>query len=265
MSGFRRLACLAFGCLLAASARAEDIRIIAPYAGVLTDTQKDSGFGELKDSGLLTGLYFQWIRPESYQWNAFAYYAPDVNYSKTIGGHFIYDRYIGPDWHGKFVLGFGIEAMRASMDAGDSIAPLGDFTMNTGFIIPYLRAGKYFKASKGPVDLSLLPWVGIEPQWTRGELSAVMPGPPGPPMKQSLDDYTFYGIAGLNLKALLFHFVDVEGKYQATFNKVDYLSTYQLIAFLYMSRSWGLSYRFKYMETSQGSDGYHYFGLAYVF
>lgn len=260
----RRFACLILCGLLTAAVWAEDIRIVAPYAGILTDTQNDSGFGELKDSGLLTGLYFQWIKPDVYQWNAFAYYAPDVNYSKTLGGHFIFDAYLGPDWHGKFVLGAGLEAMRISMDAGDSIAPLGDFTMSNSLLIPYLRAGKYFKASVGPAELSLLPWAGVEPQWTWGELSATMPFPPFS-MKQSLDDYTFYGIAGANLKVNLFHFVDLEGKYQGSFNKADYFSSFQAVAFVYLSRAWGLSYRYKFMETSQGSDGFHYFGLAYVF
>jgi hypothetical protein len=258
------LACLALCGLLAAAARAEDIRIVAPYAGILTDTQNDSGFGELKDSGLLTGLYFQWIKPDAYQWNAFAYYAPDVNYTKTVGGHFIFDCYLGPDWHGKFVLGAGIEALRLDMDAGDAFPPFDENRMTQTFLIPYLRAGKYFKASVGPAELSLLPWAGIEPQWAWGDLKMSMPFPPMT-IKQSLDDSTFYGIAGVNLKANLFHFIDLEGKYQAAFNKSDYLNSVQAVAFLYLSRSWGLSYRYQYMETTQGSDGYHYFGVAYVF
>jgi hypothetical protein len=277
MSQHRRIATVlliaSLAGMVAFSAAAEDIRIVAPYVGSLTDVQDAAnGLPELKDTGLLTGLYFQWINPQYYQWNAFAYYAPDVNYAKTAGGNFIFDYYFGPDWMGKFVLGAGLEAMTVNMDAGDAFKSLYvfDLNMKVSTIVPYLRAGKYLKTSFGPLEVSLLPWAGVEPQWvnTEGSMLIDPPGPFPPAFTQKVDSSTYhlYGIAGANLKFTLFHFIDLEGKYSGTFNANGaYYSTISAIANVFLTRSWGLSYRYKYMETSQGSDAYHFFGLAYVF
>lgn len=264
MRGFLKgVLILTLACGLAASAWADEMRIVAPYAGILANTTKIEGQPDAVDSGFLSGLFFQWINTERYQWNAFVYFAPDVNYSSTFGGHFIYDRYFGPDRHGKFVAGLGLEALSVDMDAGDAFGT-GLFTMKTSVLIPYLRAGKYFKFSAGPADFSFLPWAGIQPQWVWGDLN-MFPGPFPPPVHTSLDEFVFYGIAGINLKATLFHFVDLEGKYQATFDASDYYSTFNATANLYFSRSWGLSYRFKHMTNSQGSNAFHYIGVAYIF
>lgn len=265
MRGFLKgVLILTLACGLAASAWSDEMRIVAPYAGILANTTKIEGQPDAVDSGFLSGLFFQWIDTERYQWNAFAYFAPDVNYSSTFGGHFIYDRYFGPDRHGKFVAGLGLEALSVDMDAGNAIVPLEDLNMKTTVLIPYLRAGKYFKFSAGPADFSLLPWAGIQPQWVWGDLVIDPPGPSSA-TSSSLDEFVFYGIAGINLKATLFHFVDLEGKYQATFDASDYYSTFNATANLYFSRSWGLSYRFKHMTTSQGSNAFHYIGVAYIF
>jgi hypothetical protein len=250
---------------MAIPAAAEDIRILAPYLGILSDSRDAPNYGELEDSGSLAGLYFQHIDTDSYQWNAFLYGAPDVNYSRIIGGHFIVDKYLGPDWHGKFVVGAGLEALRVDLDAGSELGT-DDFELATTVLVPYLRAGKYLKADLGPAELSLLPWIGVEPQWTWGSLDISMTTPMGPiEVSESLDDDAVYAIAGLNAKARLFHFLDLEAKYQGTFDESDYFSTFNGVAFVYLSRSWGLSYRFKYMENGQGSETYHLFGVAYVF
>jgi hypothetical protein len=253
-------------CLVAAASWAEDIRIVAPYVGTLTDVQDVSGVGEIDDTGLLMGLYFQWIKPEAYQWNVFTYYAPDVNYTSTIGGHLIYDRYFGHSSSGKFLVGAGLEVLRLNMDAGTNLGT-DSFDMTMGFLIPYARVGKYFTAKTGPANLSLLPWIGVEPQWLWGDLEMKMTIPPRPQMtiEESLDDSALYAIAGLNLKVNLYHFIDLEGKYQATFDSSDYFNTWSAIANIYVSRSWALSYRFKFMETSQGEGYQNYFGVAHVF
>ncbi|HOX33501.1 MAG TPA: hypothetical protein PLB91_14315 [Spirochaetales bacterium] len=258
-------ACLALALPLAA----EEIRVLAPYLGFLSDTREASGQDDLEDSGLLTGLYFQWIDTESYQWNAFLYGSPDVNYSRILGGHLIFDKYFGPDWHGKFVIGAGLEALRVDLDAGSELGT-DDFELATTVLVPYLRAGKYLKASLGPAELSFLPWVGLEPQWVWGDLDVTVTIPMPPPphqstISESLDDDALYGIAGLNAKVTLFHFLDLEAKYQGTFDGADYFSTFNGVAFAYLSRCWGLSYRFKYLESSQGSESYHLFGAAYIF
>lgn len=251
-------------CIIVVSPGAEEMRIVAPYAGILTNVTDVPGMGEIEDTGFLSGLFFQWIDTERYQWNAFLYWAPDVNYSSTLGGHLLFDLYFGPDWHGKFLAGLGLEVLGIDMDAGSALGT-DDLEMENRLLIPYLRAGKYFKVSAGPADFSILPWVGIQPQWVWGDLFIAFPGPMPPDVNSSLDDFGFFGIAGLNLKVTLFHFIDLEGKYQATFNDSEYFSTYNAMANLYFSRRWGISYRFKYLESSQGSNAFHYFGVVYVF
>jgi hypothetical protein len=251
----------------------EDIRIVAPYLGSITDIQKDDSQGmDLTDTKLIEGLYGQWINPDLYQWNVFVYHSVDLNYSTVWGGHFILDLYLGPgDWGGKFVAGAGIELMRFDMDAGNDIAPLTDFTQGMTVTVPYLRAGKYFQFGSGQVEVSVLPWVGVQPLWVSGSGSFVLPGgPPGPPMpttvKFSLDDYELDGITGINLKVTLFHFFQVEGKYQAVFNANALRSVVTVDANLFFTRNWGLTYRFKYAEeTSTSTDIYHMFGVAFMF
>lgn len=251
---------------IAANSWAEDIRIVVPYVGTLTDRQDIQDVGEIDDTGFLYGLYFQWINPESYQWNAFVYHAPDVNYSNTVGGHFIYDYYLGHSPSGKFLVGGGLEALRVSMDAKDNLGT-DDFDVSMTLLVPYLRVGKYFTGSRGPAQFSILPWVGVEPQYVWGDIEMKLTIPPMPQMviEESIDDSALYAIAGLNLKVNLFHFLDLEGKYQATFDDADYFNTWNAIANVYLNRSWALSYRFKYMETSQGEGIHNYFGVAYVF
>ena len=258
--------------LVAANTWSKDMRIIVPYVGTYSETREVDQAGEIDDTGLFTGLYFQWINPESYQWNAFAYYVPDVNYASTLGGHFIFDKYFGHSPSGKFLVGAGLEALRVTMDAGGEFdtppVEIDEFDMSMTLLIPYARFGKYFTAKAGPADFSALPWIGIQPQWLWGdlEMKGTMPFPPFAFSEEtSLDDSALYWIAGLNLKVTLYHFIDLEAKYQATFDDADYFNTWSGLANVYLNRSWGLSYRLKLMETGQGDSFQHYVGVAYVF
>jgi hypothetical protein len=271
MQSFRTFVLTAVAVLLslavAAPVAAEDIRIIAPYLGAITDIQKDDSQGlDLKDTKLIEGLYLQWVNPELYQWNLFVYHSADLNYSTVWGGHFIFDLYFGPDLlGGKFLVGAGIELMRFDMDAEDNIVPLQDFTQGMTVAVPYLRAGKYFRFGDGAVRFSILPWAGVQPMWIRGSGSFVPPGPPTT-VDVSLDDYELDGIAGINLKVTLFHFFEVEGKYQATFNAGNYRSVVSVDSNLFITRNLGLSYRFKLaQETSTGTDIYHMAGVIFSF
>ncbi len=258
--------------LFAIGAWAEDMRIVVPYVGTYSETREVEDVGELDETGLFTGLYFQWINPESYQWNAFVYYVPDVNYASTLGGHFIFDKYFGRSPSGKFLVGGGIEALTVSMDAGSELGnppvTIDDFTMSMTLLIPYVRFGKYFTAKAGPADFSALPWVGAQPQWVRGDLETEgsMSFPPFAfSEKVSLDDSALYAIAGLNLKVTLYRFIDLEAKYQAAFDVEDYFNAWSGLANVYLNRSWGLSYRLKFMESGQSDSFQHYVGAAYVF
>ncbi len=247
---------------------AETMNILVPYMGAIANVYEDSSL-DLEDTGLMAGLYFQSIDPDRYQWNAFVYHSPDVNYSKLWGGHFIFDAYFGNNLRGKYLLGAGIEIISLDMDAADEIFPLQDFTLTYTITVPYVRAGKYFQFRQGPIVVSILPWAGVQPEFVSGDVkfSAVFGPPPTPPtnVSESIDDTDWFGIAGLNLKVNLYHFIEIEGKYQATFNGDDYRSTVNALVNLFLNRSWGLSYRYKYMETSSGSDAYHLLGIACVF
>ena len=264
MVGILILASLSLG-LSASAARAETVRVVVPYLGSIKNVYEDDDYGiNLKDSSLMKGLYFQWVDTERYQWNAFVYQASDLNYSTLWGGHFIFDFYLGPREKRNWVIGTGVEIITLDMDAGDKITPLLDFKLRNAVYVPFARAGKYFRFKFPALALSLLPWAGIEPQWVRGEVSFDILGPP-PPVNEEIREYDFNGIAGLNMKGVLLHFLEAELKYQATFGGRGYFSTLSGMANLFFTRHLGLSYRFKYMETSNGADTYHIGGVAFVF
>lgn len=264
--------------LFGSFAQAETITLAAPYVGWVTNTYENADYKlNLEDSGFLAGMYLQSINTSLYQWNAFAYYSPDVNYSTLWGGHFIVDFYPIGDFLGKYLVGAGVEVIRIDMDAGNNIkVPAGPppatttlegFTLANTILIPYARVGKYFVFGMGPFQISILPWVGATYESVTGNVkfSALFGPPPQKNVDETFDDSAWYATAGINLKLTLFRFIDVEGKYQATFDGDVYHPSYSVIANVFFSRSWGLSYRYKYMETSGGSDAYNLFGVAYVF
>ena len=247
----------------AVGAEPEDIRIVAPYLGYVNNVYEDHGLN-LDDSKLMKGLYFQWINPDRYQWNTFLYQASDINYSMLWGGHFIFDYYFGVQERGKFVVGTGIEYIRLDMDAGANLPPLTNFELLNNIIVPYARFGRYFSFGSDTLSVSLLPWAGIQPEWVKGDISFIPPGPPTP-YEEKIDEYDLYGIAGINTSVSIFHFITVDAKYRGTFNADDYFSTVDSMVNVFFTRHWGLSYRFKYSETSSGSTSYHIGGIAYVF
>lgn len=273
------LGIVCFGAFSIPHVSAETITIAAPYAGWVTNTYENAEYKlNLEDSGFLAGFYLQSINPSLFQWNAFAYYSPDVNYSTLWGGHFIVDFYPIGDFLGKYLVGAGVEVIRIDMDAGNNIqVPAGPSTTTTleGFsltntiLIPYARVGKYFVFGMGPAQISILPWVGATYESVQGTVQfSAQFGPPSVPktsVDSTFDDSAWYATAGINLKLTLFRFIDVEGKYQATFDGDVYHPTITVVANVFFSRNWGLSYRYKYMETSGGSDTYNLFGVAYVF
>jgi hypothetical protein len=248
--------------LLAGVLQAEDIRVVVPYLGAATNVYQDPAASlDLKDTKLMEGLFFQWVNPDLFQANAFIYHSADINYSELWGGHLIADFYIWSNPLGKAAVGAGFEVISLDMDAGDAFPPLAEFQMPMTIYIPYARAGHYFYlGSRGRVLLSVFPWAGAEYDITRGTLTMV----PGPPPR-SIDDETLYGIAGLSVSATIMHFIELQAKYKATFNADDLLHTVDAMANVFFTRHWGLSYRFKYMQTTDGSTSYHLGGIAYVF
>jgi len=253
---------------VAMPALAGDIRLISPYAGPITDVYKnDDRDLELKDTQLLKGLFFQWIDPERFQWNAFIYQSSGINYSSLWGGHFVFDRYFRAKQSGKWVAGLGAEYMRIDMDAGGNIRPLTDFRMLNTLFIPYARAGYRFQFHRGPFTMGLLPWAGAEHVRTRGDLNLAL-DPPGPApavtSREDIDDDDLLAIAGLNVSANLFHVIDIEAKYHGALNADSGYSSASAMVNLFFTRRCGLSYRMKYFEFEKGWDLYHIFGIAAV-
>lgn len=268
----RRILVMALVAIVGTVLHAEDIRIVVPYLGAAANVYEDEANSiDESDSALMEGLYLQWINPDIFQVNAFIYHSADINYSQLWGGHLIGDFYVWSNPLGKAAVGAGIEVISLNMDAGDSIAPLQNFELPTTLYVPYARAGHYFFfGSPETVQLSVFPWAGAEYDISRGDLSFLIdvngPAPGGlVPVEESTDDETLYGIAGLSVSTTIMHFVDLQAKYKATFNADDFLSTIDAMANVYFTRHWGVSYRFKYMQSTSGSTSYHIVGIAYLF
>ena len=263
--------------LLAGGLQAEDIRVIVPYLGAATNVYQKTDPNyviDWDDTKLMEGLFFQWVNPDLFQANVFVYHSADINYSQLWGGHLIGDFYFWSNPLGKAAIGAGMEVINLSTDAGDAESAQGLLNLKLPLTIyaPFARAGHYFYlGSRDKVLLSIFPWAGAEYDITRGEVTGSVdippPGTPPPliPLAQSTDSETLYGIAGLSLGATIFHFIELQAKYKATFNADDLLHTVDGMANVFFTRHWGLSYRFKYMQTTDGSTSYHIAGIAFVF
>ena len=257
--------------LLAGALQAENIRVIVPYLGAATNVYENSEHAiRLEDTKLMEGLFFQWVNPDLFQANAFVYHLADINYSQLWGGHLIGDFYVWSNPLGKAAVGAGLDVIHLDTDAGDAESAqfLFDLKLPLTIYAPYARAGHYFYfGSRSKVVVSLFPWAGAEYDITRGKVTGTA-DPPGPlliPLDQAIEEETLYGIAGLSVSATIFHFIELQAKYKATFNADDLLHTVDALANVFFTRHWGLSYRFKYMQTTDGSTSYHIAGIAFVF
>jgi hypothetical protein len=259
----KKTAALVLLALLAGALYAEDIRVVVPYVGAVTSVYEDDANGlDVDGTGLMTGLYLQWINPQLFQANAFVYYAPDVIDAPVIGGHLVADYYVWSDPLGKLALGAGVEVLQPGVSTEAPGPTLIDVTPT--ITAPYVRAGHYFYfGTASNVLLSVFPWAGVEYDITRGDIKIDPPGPGS--IEDTIEDETLFGIAGLNVSATIMHFIDLQAKYRLTFNEDDLLSTFDAMANVYFNRHWGVSYRFKYMQSTSGSTSYHIGGIAYVF
>lgn len=256
------------------SAPASDIRVICPYGGALINEVKTSHMGYtvvMKDMALLKGLFFQWIRPEAFQVNGFLYQSSNINYSTVWGGHLMGDAYFLRSPLGSGVAGAGSEFLYITMDAGSNPMPLtnggytgfSDFKMKNTVATPFVRAGYRFTPFTGIVKLSVFPWAGAQYEGARVHMAVDFSVLHPQPSDTSTSDW--FALAGLGVNANLFHFIDLEAKYHATFNTSVNYPTVTAMANVFVTRHIGLSYRFKYMEMSMGSNIYHMGGIAFVF
>jgi hypothetical protein len=250
--------------LAAGPASAATLRIIAPYTGSITNKYANSAYNlDLRDTAEMHGVYAQWMNTEKFQANAFVYRAPRVNYSEVTGLHLNLDFYFRPTKAGKWVLGGGYEGLNIDMSAGRNIPPLNAFDLDNDVMFYFARAGRYFYRKAGPADLSLLPYVGYAHERVEGD---IFMDPPGPgTVRVKIDSKDDHPLAGVNLNATLWHFIDLQGKWMGRFKDGERLDEYSVLANFYLNRHWALSYRFKYMEYGSSSNGYHLGGVAYCF
>lgn len=253
-------------CLTAAGpAAGAVIRIITPYAGSIANKYADAGYGlDLSDTGSMRGLYAQWLDTERFQANAFYYQAPEVNYSRVEGMHFNFDLYLLPSRSGKWAAGGGLEDLSIDMSAGGYIPGLTSFDLENRVRFYYLRAGRYFYGGFGAMDLSLMTYAGLARERIDGEV-ALDPAGFAPLIRSDISSSDGHALAGLNLKAVFRHFIEVQGKWMGRFKNEGRLDEYSFLANIYLNRHWGLSYRYKYMEYGSSSNAYGLAGLVYCF
>jgi len=267
--------------LLASSICAETIRVITPYLGTVENdmsrTMEHDGHSfelKLKDNSLFKGLYFQSINPDKYQWNAFVYNSEDLNYSSLWGTHFIFDYYLGIKKNSKYVIGAGMEFLKMDTDAESLAIDIGmvfdlnikNFKLSQNIYAPFIRGGKYFYLGDDKIKYSFLPWLGLESDIVRGDIDFTILGTPFP-ITETTDEDSFHALAGLNFKATFYHFIDLKLKYHC---KVDLQEsdTYDVASGMlniYFNRSWGISYRTKYMKSAEMENFYHIGGVVFAF
>ena len=253
---------------------AQTINVGTLYGGSISNeiNREISGMDlKLEDSGKFGGLYLQSINPAKYQWNVFLYGSDEVNSSSLLGVHSIVDFYpCGSSEQSKFVLGAGFEYIRMET-AMDEYEGLTDFTLEQNIYAPFLRTGNYFYLNAGKFKFSLLPWIGFEGDSVKGDIYFDLPPNPSPFVPTNVDTFTnstiFYGIAGLNFKIKYHHFVDLKLKYskKKDLGADEYPETASAMLNIYFTRNLGVSYRFKYMESSEMTNVYNIGGLIYSF
>ncbi len=250
---------------------AQDIRILVPYFGTihnqLTVEQMDQ---DLDDNASFKGLYFQWVNPKKYQWNFFLYHSKDINYSTLLGNHLILDLYFKNTPEGKYVAGIGFDLINIHTDAS-LIQNLTHFKMKNEIYTYYFRVGRYFNKASSGIENSGLLWLGYQRDDLNMDLSFTIP-PMSPymgeiPVAETQNKNNHYALAGIAFKTTLYHFLEIQLKFHRKFdlNTDQTLNDAAIMTNLYVSRRWGFSYRFKYMELVIGNNRYHIGGICFVF
>ncbi|EKD27707.1 MAG: hypothetical protein ACD_79C00611G0002, partial [uncultured bacterium] len=241
---------------------AESIKVIAPYFGTIENVTKDDMF-ELKDTADIYGIYGLITDPDLFQANFFLYTTEDINYSDLIGGHFMVDYYpMKNDW-GKVAVGYGFEAISLETNAENNIPPLSNFEMENNVYVSFLRTGEYFEYSIEDFNFSLFPWIGVQAEDVEVEGSFNLPNN----MQSSFNSnqHDIYSIYGINLNNNWAHIIELNLKYSVANYKAVHHDNITIMTNLNFSRNWGISLRYKYMETSTGSNEYYMGGIAYSF
>lgn len=246
---------------------AADFTIVTPYWGIEENTLINEDYGlELEDTEPMKGLYIQSIDTKKYQWNLFCYRTNDINYSDLWGFNFTYDRYFGVHDNVKNLIGVGINYSKIDMAGEDVPASRGNldsFNMDLTNTSYYLRVGRSYDFGRDKLRYSILPWVGG--QWDRSEGSgtADFPGPRLAGFQIGEDSESW--IAGVNFKATIFHFIQVEAKHSVTYHEDDLFNRSSFMVNFLLSKNVGLSYRYNHQEMPMGEDNYSMIGLTVFF
>ena len=246
---------------------AKEMFIIAPYTGALTNKLNNSDYNlDMKDTSPMHGIYFQWINTEKFQGNLFYYKSSDINYSNLKGLHAIVDWYFKTNERSKYVLGVGVEKINVDMEAGNNLsAAMTSFDMNNNILYYYARAGQYRYFEAGKFKGSLLPYIGYSYEKVDIDLKIDFTSPFIPDTDENVISKDRYPIAGLNLKTKFHHFLETKLKYMSRFEKPHTAHSATAIVNIYLTRNFGLSYRYKYIEHGKSSDTYQLAGIMVCF
>lgn len=269
------IALAGFAAVAAPNVDAQNIRIIAPYLGGVTnqfEREFDAGGSPqtlaLDDTDIMGGLYLQWINERWFQVNTFLYHAPDVNFSTLWGLHLNADAYLPLVPVGRIVVGGGYELIRIDMETASGIDGLSDFRYTNDISVPFVRTG--YSLSLGPqlVRFTVFPWVGAQFEQIGGEVAGTvnLAFPPGDiPFQTEIDESNVEALAGINTRLSLFRIVQGELKYRIAAGDDDIKNTFTGMLNVFFTRNLGVSYRMRYSETSAGTDTYNLFGVVYTF
>lgn len=225
--------------------------------------------GYLTDTGFMTGLYAQYVRPDLFQVNVFLYGAPDVNYSRVLGAHGNADAYFLNGSWGSCVAGIDVEDIDISMKAKSHLLDKGysDMTMTNNVLFLMARAGAKLKFQPSDaVYCSIFPYAGITRETVDGNVTWDAASPYAPDGDKDFTEKDHYFSWGANVNVNILHFIDLTAKYLGRAKKGEYLNSVTGQANVYFSRSFGLSFQCKYMETDKQSyDLYNILGATLVF
>ena len=254
---------------LIAAVYGETFRIITPYGG-----QIENELNGKKDDAYLNGLYFQWIDSEKFQGNIFVYYSKDINFSNMFGTHAIFDYYFNQNTKTKDVIGIGANYFNIDTEMEGSTTEFEsmEMEMDNNIFTPYIRGGRYFYANYSDFNFSLLPWLGFEYDIVKGDVKGKLElNNPFAPLPIIIDDDIskeyYYLITGLNFKVKYSYFADLKLKYSVKkdLNRDDWLKNSSIVANIYLSRNWGISYRYKHYEATEGDIDYNIAGISFIF
>ncbi|MCK9265414.1 hypothetical protein M0P98_00765 [bacterium] len=245
---------------------AERINILTPYFGVEKNTFVYKKYNvSLEDSSNMKGIFFQSVDTKKYQYNLYLFLTENINYSDLKGINFVYDHYFTSNSKNKNVLGAGVNFLNLNLDGKNvpvTMGTLDGFKLDMDVYSLFFRAGRSYATEGKKLNLTMMPWAGVQMDKIRGNGFVDYPGPGEAFFDVVQDEY--YGIVGIKLMADYCHFIQGELKYNITFND-EYYHKVAAMLNLFFSRSLGLSYRFSYQETSVGKDVYNIFGVAVMF